>query len=64
MPAFGKDGIKDLNQSQDKTIWEVVDSNGNVLMMCDNEPQANSLKEIMSKTNQGVTIRTRGLKCL
>ena len=64
MPAFGKDGIKDLNQLQDKSVWEVVDSKGNVLMMCDNEIQANSLKKIMSEANQDVTVRMRGLKCL
>lgn len=65
MPAFGQDGIKNLNQSKEKDVWEIVNTEGKVLMICDCESQAISHKQsLFQKYGKEVTIRQGKLKCL
>ena len=65
MPAFGKDGIKNLNQSVEKDVWEIVNPEGKVLMVCDTQAQAASHQQSLSqKCGKELTIRQGKLKCL
>ena len=65
MPAFGKDGIHNLNQSVEKPAWEVVTTEGKVLMICDKEEQANSHRLTLSqRMNKELFVRKKELKCL
>ena len=60
MPAFGKDGIVNLNQPQEKPVWEVIDSSGKVLAVCDSQNNAESQKVLLTQqTNQELTVRSR-----
>lgn len=65
MPAFGKDGLKNLNQSVEKDVWEIVNSEGKVLMVCDTKEQADSHQLTLSRmSNKELTVRQGKLKCL
>ena len=65
MPAFGKDGIHNLNQSAAKEAWEIVTEDGKVLMICDKEEQANTHRLTLSqRMNKELTVRRKELKCL
>ena len=65
MPAFGKDGIKNLNPSNNKTVWEIVNSSGKVYAVCDNESSANSQRQSLSQSvNEELKINMRTLQCL
>ena len=65
MPAFGKDGLKNLNQSKEMPVWEIVNSEGKVLMICNDERQANDHKQSLSqKCGKELTVRQGKLKCL
>jgi hypothetical protein len=46
MPAFGKDGIVNINQSTPKKTYQLVKPDGTVVMSCDNKDQLE-----MHKTN-------------
>lgn len=65
MPAFGKDGIHNLNQSVNKEVWKIKDSDGKVLMVCDNEGQAASHRASLSqKLGKECQISKEILQCL
>jgi len=64
MPAFGKNGIVNLNSSSVKETWEVKDSNGKSLGVFQSEAQANTQKEILSKNGTDVSVIKKELHCL
>lgn len=49
MPAFGKDGIVNINQSKPRETWQLVKPDGTVVMSCDNELQLESHKANLSQ---------------
>lgn len=49
MPAFGKDGIVNLNKPQVKETYQLVKPDGTVIMSCDNEIQLESHKQNLSQ---------------
>ena len=49
MPAFGKDGIVNINQSTPKETWQLVKPDGTVVMSCDNQLQLESHKQNLSQ---------------
>lgn len=65
MPAFGKNGIVNLNQSKSVESWEVHDSSGQSFGTFRSEQQANAQKEILSKSVGGqLTVTKKELHCL
>lgn len=64
MPAFGKDGIKNLNPVTSKVIWEIVASDGKVVATCDENSVESQKQALSQKLNQELTARQRTLKCL
>ena len=65
MPAFGNDGIHNLNQSVNKEVWKIKDPDGKVLMVCDNEGQASSHRTSLSqKLGKECQIVKESLQCL
>lgn len=49
MPAFGKNGIVNINQSTPRETWQLVKPDGTVVMSCDNELQLESHKANLSQ---------------
>ena len=49
MPAFGKNGIVNINQSEMRETWQLVKPDGTVVMSCDNELQLESHKQNLSQ---------------
>lgn len=65
MPAFGKDGIVNLNQSSEKEVWNITDSEGKVIMSCNDMKTAMIHKESLSqKMNKELTVKQGKLRCL
>ena len=65
MPAFGKDGIKNLSQNNEKDVWKIVDENGKTLVSCDNQIQAEYHRQSLSqKMNKELKVEKGKLKCL
>lgn len=63
MPAFGKNGIVNINGNSAKTTWQVVKSDGTVVASFDNQQQAESHKANLSQ-NADLTIKQVTLQCL
>ncbi len=49
MPAFGKDGIVNINQSTPKKTYQLVKPDGTVVMSCDNKDQLEMHKPNLSQ---------------
>ena len=64
MPAFGKNGIVNLNNPSVKETWEVKDSNGESRGVFQSESQANLQKEILSKNGVESSVNKKELHCL
>lgn len=65
MPAFGKDGVQNLNQSAKKEVWKIKDPEGKVLMVCDNELQANAHRQSLSqKLGKECLMAKETMQCL
>jgi hypothetical protein len=65
MPAFGKNGLVNLNQSAGKEVWKVKDPDGKTLMVCDNQAQAEIHKISLSqKMNKQCVVERGEAKCL
>lgn len=65
MPAFGKNGIVDLNGKQVKESYQLVKPDGTVVMSCDNEMQLASHQQNLSqKLNCELQIKKVTLQCL
>ena len=65
MPAFGKDGIVNINQSRPRETYQLVKSDGTVVMSCDNEAQLESHKQNLSqKLNCELTLVKKTLNLI
>lgn len=65
MPAFGKNGIVNVESSAAKDIWTLKTSDGKILMSCDNEQQAMEHKVSLSqKMNKEITVEKKSLRCI
>ena len=65
MPAFGKDGIVNVNGSLEKEVWNIVDSNGKVIMVCNDQNQANvHCANLSLKSNRELKVERGTIKCL
>jgi len=63
MPAFGKDGIININQSTPKKTFQLVKPDGTVVMSCDSKSQLEMHKENLSqKLNCELTLVERKLQ--
>ena len=49
MPAFGKDGIVNLNETKSRKTYQLVKPDGSVVMSCDCKEQLESHKENLSQ---------------
>lgn len=49
MPAFGKDGIVNINQSTPKKTYQLVKPDGTVVMSCDFKEQLEGHKQNLSQ---------------
>ncbi len=64
MPAFGKNGIVNINSNGSQTTWQLVKADGTVVKS-GTQQEVQSLKESLSKQlNCELTIKTSSLKCL
>lgn len=65
MPAFGKDGIVNINQSRPRETYQLVKPDGTVIMSCDNEAQLESHKQNLSqKLNCELTLVKKTLNLI
>ena len=49
MPAFGKNGIVNLNETKNRTTYQLVKPDGTVVMSCDCKEQLESHKQNLSQ---------------
>ena len=49
MPAFGKDGIVNLNQNKARETYQLVKPDGTVVMSCNDETQLEMHKQNLSQ---------------
>ena len=64
MPAFGKNGIVNINQNQPQTVWQLCKPDGTVVMS-GLQHDVESAKQSMSKQlNCELTIRTSTMRCI
>lgn len=64
MPAFGKNGIVNINQNEPQTVWQLVKPDGTVVMS-GLQKDVESAKESMSKQlNCQLTVRTSTMRCI
>ena len=65
MPAFGKNGIVNLNDKSVKETYQLVKPDGTVVMSCDNQVQLESHKQNLSqKLNCELQIKKVTLQCI
>ena len=65
MPAFGKDGIVNINQSRPRETYQLIKPDGTVVMSCDNETQLESHKQNLSqKLNCELTLVKKTLNLI
>lgn len=65
MPAFGKNGIVNLNGKSVKETYQLVKPDGTVVMSCDNQVQLESHKQNLSqKLNCELQIKKVTLQCI
>jgi len=65
MPAFGKNGIVNLNGKSAKETYQLVKPDGTVVMSCDNQVQLESHKQNLSqKLNCELQIKKVTLQCI
>ena len=63
MPAFGKDGIHNLENVPVKTRW-VAKANGNTILTSEVEITEEQRKQLCSTHNCEVTVEKLELRCL
>ena len=65
MPAFGKNGIVNLNPTSSKTIWNLFDEKGNKIESCLTKEQAEARKTVLSQQlNSTINIQEGRMVCL
>ena len=65
MPAFGQNGIVNINQSAERQVWRIKDPEGKVLMVCENEAQAEMHRQSLSqKLNKECSVERGKMACL
>lgn len=65
MPAFGKNGIVNLNQNSPKEIFNVIKEDGSVVGTSDDRNNAELLKSSLEKQmNCNLTIQEKTLTCI
>ena len=65
MPAFGKNGIYNLNNSSVKKMYKIVKSDGTVVMSCDCKEQLEShIQNLSQKLNCELKLIETDMKCI
>lgn len=65
MPAFGKNGIVNLNPASEKKIWNLFDEKGNKIESCTSQEQAEARKIALSQQlNSTISIQEGKMVCL
>ena len=49
MPAFGKDGMVNLNQNKSRETYQLVKADGTVVMSCNDETQLEMHRQNLSQ---------------
>lgn len=64
MPAFGKNGIVNINQSEPKTIWQLCKPDGTVVKSGTQTEIESSKQSLSQQLNCELTVRTSTMKCI
>lgn len=65
MPAFGKDGIVNLNETKETETWQLIKPDGTVVMSCTNKVQLEShQKNLSQKLGVELKLEKKTLRCL
>lgn len=65
MPAFGKNGMINLNQKEPETTYMLCKPDGTVIMSSNNQANIDAAKENMSKQlNCELHIKTSTMRCI
>lgn len=64
MPAFGKNGIVNINQNEPQTIWQLVKPDGTVVMSGLQKDVESKKESLSQQLNCQLTIRTSTMRCI
>lgn len=65
MPAFGKNGIVNINQSQSKDVYNIVKQDGSIVASSNDKGNAEQLKSSLEKQlNCDLTIQEKTLNLI
>ena len=64
MPAFGKNGIVNINQNEPQTIWQLVKPDGSVVMSGLQKDVESAKESLSQQLNCQLTMRTSTMKCI
>lgn len=65
MPAFGKDGIVNLNKNETRENWLLVKPDGTVVLSCNNKQQLEShIQNLSQKFNCELKLVKQEVQCL
>ena len=64
MPAFGKDGIVNIDQNEPKTVWQLVKPDGTVVKSGTQAEIESSKQSLSQQLNCELTVKTSTMRCL
>ena len=64
MPAFGKNGIVNINQNEPQTVWQLVKPDGTVVMSGLQKDVESAKESLSQQLNCQLTMRTSTMKCI
>ena len=64
MPAFGKNGIVNINQNEPKTVWQLVKPDGTVVKSGLQQEIESAKESLSQQLNCELTIKTSTMRCI
>ena len=64
MPAFGKNGIVNINQNEPQTVWQLVKPDGTVVMSGLQKDVESAKESLSQQLDCQLTMRTSTMKCI
>jgi hypothetical protein len=64
MPAFGKNGIVNINQNEPQTVWQLVKPDGTVVKSGTQAEIESSKQSLSQQLNCELTVKTSTMRCL
>ena len=64
MPAFGKNGIVNINQNEPQTVWQLVKPDGTVVMSGLQKDVESAKESLSQQLNCQLTVRTSTMRCI